>query len=308
MERTTVSRATCLFGIHLPPNELDTDGLGLRDLATLAERHGFESLWVSDHTVLVENPRSRYPFSESGEFYLPPDTDWYDWVVTLSFVAAATTAIRLGVGVAVLPHRHPVLLAKQLATLDRLSGGRVSLGAGAGWLAEEFDALGVPFAGRGRRVDAAIELMRATWTGAPPPGEHGPFSVPPGVRTRPVPVQGHVPILIGGESPAALRRAVVQGDGWFGTIAGGRMTPEHLKDVVGTLHANAERAGREPRDVDVTLRVAARSGDVFTSAFEDYLRRLAEAGATRLTFDLSWRSATRADEILHRLRALGDAL
>ncbi|TXK42611.1 LLM class F420-dependent oxidoreductase [Nonomuraea sp. C10] len=302
-----MTRTTCSFGIHLPPGEHDTDGLGMRGMAALVDRRGFESLWVSDHTVLIEEPRSRYPFSESGEFYLPADSDWYDWVVALSFLAAATTTTRLGVAVAVIPHRHPILLAKQLATLDRLSGGRVSLGAGAGWLAEEFDALGVPFAARGKRMDATIDLMRATWTGAPPPGEYGPFTVPPGVRTHPTPVQERVPILIGGESPAALRRAASRGDGWFGTIAGGRMEPERLREVVATLRAEAAGAGKDPHRLDITLRIAARAGDVFTPAFEEYLRDLVESGATRLTFDLGWRSASRSDEILHRLRELSDA-
>lgn len=303
-----MTRTTCHFGVHLPPAEHDTGGLGMRGMAAMIDRHGFESLWVSDHTVLIEKPRSRYPFSETGEFYLPADADWYDWVVVLSFLAAVTTTTRLGVSVAVLPHRHPIMLAKQLATLDRLSGGRVTMGAGAGWLAEEFDALGVPFTARGKRMDAAINLMRATWTGRPPAGEYGPFTVPSGVHANPVPVQERMPILIGGESPAALRRAASRGDGWLGTITGGRMDPGHLRRVVETLRAEAAAAGKEPDDLDITLRVAARARDVFTSAFEEYLGELVAAGATRLTFDLSWRSANRAEETLHRLRELNAAL
>ncbi|MFD2354537.1 LLM class flavin-dependent oxidoreductase [Nonomuraea ferruginea] len=106
---------------------------------------------------------------------------------------------------------------------------------------------------------------------------------------------------------AALRRAASRGDGWFGTIAGGRMEPGHLREVVATLRAEAAAAGKDPHGLDVTLRVAARAGDVFTPAFEEYLRDLVKSGATRLTFDLGWRSASRSDEILHRLRELSDA-
>jgi len=292
------------IGVHLPPSDLP--GLALRDMAELAERHGFESAWVSDHTVLVENPASRYPFSESGEFFLPPDAEWYDWVVALGFLAAATTTIRLGVAVAVLPHRQPVVLGKQVATLDRLSGGRITLGAGAGWLAEEFAALEVPFSGRGRRTDAVIDVLRAVWTGRPAPGRYGPYEIPGGVRTFPTPVQPRLPILVGGESPAAIHRAATRGDGWFGTIAGGRMEPGHLRDVVRRLHDEARAAGRAPAEIDVTLRVAAPGGEVFTPAYEDYVRRLVAAGATRLTFDIGWRSAARAADVLDRLGAVAD--
>jgi probable F420-dependent oxidoreductase len=295
------------IGIHLPPNEDDTGGLGLAGMAQLAEQRGFESLWVSDHTALIAEPKSRYPFSETGEFFAPPETDWYDWVVALSYLAGRTRVLRLGVGVAVVPHRHPIVLAKQMATLDRLSGGRVTLGAGVGWLAEEFAAVGVPFAARGKRLDAAIDLMRAAWTGAPAAGQYGPFEVPPGVHTRPVPVQSHLPILIGGESPATMRRVVTRGDGWFGTSVGGRMSPEHLTDVVRKLRAEADAVGRDFSEIDVSLRVAAPSRDAFTQKFADYLRRLIDAGATRLTFDISWRDPQRAADILQRLRMVVDA-
>ena len=295
------------IGIHLPPNEDDTGGLRLADMAELAESAGFESLWVSDHTALIAESKSRYPFSETGEFMLPPDANWYDWVVVLSYLAARTTTLRLGVGVAVVPHRHPIVLAKQLATLDQLSNGRVIFGAGVGWLAEEFAALGVPFSARGARTDASIDLIRAAWTGAPPAGTYGPFEIPPGVHTRPVPVQARLPILIGGGSAATLRRAVTRGDGWFGAIAGGRMSPEHLAEVVRRLRTEADKAGRDFAEIDVSLRVSAPAREVFTQEYADYLHRLIDAGATRLTFDIGWRNAQRAADILHRLRTVVDA-
>lgn len=298
-----MTRTAHTFGIHLPPNEENPAGLRLADMAAMVERHEFESLWLSDHTVLVEEPRSRYPFSTDGAFFAPPETDWYDWVVTLSYLAATTSRVRLGVGVAVLPHRQPVVLAKQLATLDRLSGGRVAFGMGVGWLAEEFAALGIPFRERGARTDAALEVMRQVWTGAPAAGEYGPFTIPDGVHSMPTPVQPRPPVLVGGESPAALRRAAVRGDGWFGTIAGGRMPPAHLHQVVARLRDQRRAAGLDPATLDVTLRVAA-GRDVSSPDFATYLADLLDAGATRLTFDLGWRSTSRAEEVLQRLRTL----
>ncbi len=299
------------IGVHLPPAETNAPGragLSLVEMVCLAEEGGIESVWVSDHTVLIEEPASRYPFSEDGRFFAPPDSDWYDWVVVLSYLGGVTSRIRLGVAVAVLPHRNPVILAKQLATLDRLTGGRITLGIGAGWLEEEFDALGIPFQGRGRRMDGAIDLLRAAWTGAPAAGEYGPFTVPPGVHTRPTPVQEHLPILVGGESPAALRRIAARGDGWFGTIAGGRMSPEHLAGVVARLRQSLEQAGRDPDDIDITLRVAARAGDVGSTEFATYLERLVASGATRLTFDIRWRSPEAVTDVLERLVRIAESI
>lgn len=299
------------IGVHLPPAENQTPGgggLSMADMVRLAEDAGVESAWVSDHTVLIENPASQYPFSKDGEFFAPPDSDWYDWVVVLSYLGAVTSRIRLGVAVAVLPHRNPLILAKQLATLDRLTGGRVALGIGAGWLEEEFDALGIPFRGRGSRTDGAVDLLRAAWTGTPPPGEYGPFTVPTGVHTRPTPVQHHLPILVGGESPAALRRIATRGDGWFGTIAGGRMSAEHLAVVVTRLHEALDRAERHPDEVEVTLRVAARSAEVGSAQFADYLQSLVAAGATRLTFDIGWRTADAVTTVLERLVHIAESI
>jgi probable F420-dependent oxidoreductase len=303
--------ATLPIGVHLPPADsaaVGGAGPALSEMACLAEGAGVESVWVSDHTVLIEEPASRYPFSQDGRFFAPPDSDWYDWVVTLAYLGALTSRVRLGVAVAVLPHRNPVILAKQLATLDRLTSGRITLGIGAGWLEEEFNALGVPFRGRGRTMDAAVDVLRAVWTGAPSAGKYGPFTIPAGVHTRPTPVQEHLPILVGGESAAALRRIATRGDGWFGTIAGGRMSAEHLGAVVARLHEALDRAGRERDEVEITLRVAARAADVRTSEFPRYLRSLVSAGATRLTFDIGWRSAEAVPRVLERLVDIAESI
>ncbi len=294
------------FGVHLPYRE-PWGELLLADMVGMAEQYEFESAWVPDHTVLANRTFSRYPFSETGEFISSPDEDWYDWVVVLSYLAAVTTTIRLGVAVAVLPHRHPVTVAKQIATIDRLSGGRVSLGIGAGWLEEEFDALGVPFADRGKRTDAGIELMRAVWTGAPTAGEYGPFVMPAGIRAHPTPIQQHIPMLIGGESPAAIRRAVAAG-GWFGISVGGSMSPEHLSDVVARLRARSIAMEKDPAELDITVRVAAPGRQVGTPEFSQSLADLVAAGANRLTFDVNWSSAERAEGVLKQLRDIGSEL
>jgi probable F420-dependent oxidoreductase len=288
------------LGIHLPTNQ--SGPLSYREMAALAEEAGFDTLWLSDHTVLVRDAVSRYPFSDDGRLFQAPDADWYDWLVTLAFLAATTTRIRLGVSVTILPLRHPLALAKQVATLDRLSGGRVSLGVGTGWLAEEFAALDVPFAGRGARTDAAIDLLRAAWTGAPEPGEYGPFHLPPGVEVRPTPAQDRLPILVGGAGDRVVRRVVAQADGWLGTSAGGRMTPAELRSMVGQLARECDRVGRDLSDLDVAVRLAAPARQVGTGEYRDWLAELVAAGATSMSFDVAWHDATRVRETLSALR------
>ncbi|CAM3589536.1 TIGR03619 family F420-dependent LLM class oxidoreductase [Smaragdicoccus niigatensis] len=290
------------LGVHLPYRE-PWGELDFAGMVALAEQYEFESAWVPDHTVLAEKTNSLYPFSDTGQFISPPDEDWYDWVVLLSYLAGLTSTIRLGVAVAILAHRHPVTVGKQIATIDRLSGGRVSLGIGAGWLAEEFEALGVPFDERGKRTDAGIALLREVWTGAPAAGDYGPYRIPEGIRSHPTPFQNPVPVLVGGESPAAIRRAVAAG-GWFGTSAGGTMSPAHLESVVQRLRAKAEATGKDPDGLDVTLRVAAPGRQVGTAEYTQYLRELVSAGATRLTFDVNWAVAERAEIVLKQLAQL----
>jgi probable F420-dependent oxidoreductase len=135
----------------------------IRAVATAAETGGFATLWAGEHVVLVDEPRSRYPYSADGRIAVPADADWLDPLLGLSYVAAVTSRIGLATGVLLLPEHHPVLAAKQAATLDVLSGGRLTLGVGIGWSAEEFAALGVPFARRGRRTAEYVGAMRALW-------------------------------------------------------------------------------------------------------------------------------------------------
>lgn len=177
-------------------------------VAQAAEAAGFDSVWTGEHVVL---PDPQAPPSPA-----PPQTPFLDPLVALAHLAAATARVRLATGIVILPQRNPLVLAKEAATLDVVSGGRALLGVGAGYLHQEFAALGVPFERRGPRTDEYIDAMRALWT-MERPAFSGAFVSFAGVDAQPRPVQkGGVPIVVGGASPGALRRAVARGHGWYG--------------------------------------------------------------------------------------------
>jgi len=240
-----------------------------RTLATAAEDAGFESLWTVEHVVIPAEYRSVYPYDPSGRMPAPDDTPLPDPFIWMAFVAAVTSRVRLGTGIAILPQRNPLLAAKEVATLDRLSGGRVLLGVGAGWLREEFEALGVPFERRGRRLEENIGAMRALWAGeqASYEGELVRF---PACTSSPRPAGGRVPIHIGGHSEIAARRAGRLGDGFFP----GTTDLEQLAHVVQVMRRAAEEAGRDPDAIEVTT-----GGPLDVAGIE----RLGAAGVTRVT-------------------------
>src|SRR6185295_7223516 len=185
-------------------------------VAAAAERSGFARLWSGEHVVMVDRSASRYPYSEDGQIAVPATADWLDPMIGLSFAAAATSTIGIATGVLLLPEHNPVLVAKQAATLDSLSGGRFTLGIGIGWSREEFDALGVPFARRGARTAEYVDAIRTLWRDdvASFDGEFVRFE---SVRVNPKPVRDRrIPIMLGGNSDAALRRVAAWGDGWYG--------------------------------------------------------------------------------------------
>src|SRR4051795_5570943 len=197
------------FGLHGINQRLCADPAVVARVARLAEEVGFDSLWAGEHVVL---PDPRTP--DSG---MDPDDPILDPLVALTFVAASTRQILLGTGVIVLPQRQPLVLAKQAATLDVLSGGRLLLGIGAGYLEPEMTALGTPMAHRGERTDDHLAAMRAIWNDPGPVAHHGPFVDFAGVDAHPRPVTPGGPrIVVGGHAPAAFRRAVAQGHGWYG--------------------------------------------------------------------------------------------
>src|SRR5580704_3153048 len=187
----------------------------LAHLAVTAEKAGVESLWTVEHVVIPQGYQSPYPYSKSGKIPGGEDVAIPDPLLPLSFVAAITSKVKLATGVMILPQRHPIYVAKELATLDLLSHGRTILGIGSGWLKEEFDALGLDFHQRGARTDEAVAAMRVLWRDdkATYHGKRFDFH---DLKSFPKPVQkGGVPIHVGGHSLAAARRAGRMGDGFF---------------------------------------------------------------------------------------------
>jgi probable F420-dependent oxidoreductase len=220
-------------GVHLPQAGPAASGEALRQAAVLAEQVGFQDVWLSDHLVVPTN--AEYPPSA---YVLEP-------LASMAWVAAATTTVRIGTTVLVLPMRNPVVVAKSLATIDQLSGGRVVLGTAAGWLEAEFDALGVPFAERGARTDEALEMIRVLWTEDHITRDfpvHGSRFV--SMRAKPQPV-GHLPIWIGGHADIAVRRAIRVGDGWHGAF----LDPTRTARIVLAL-----RAARPEPEFTVSMR------------------------------------------------------
>lgn len=214
------------------------------------EALGFASLWVSDHVVVPWTIRSRYPYSPTGEFPLSPDTPFLEPLTALAVVAGATERIRLGTSVLVLPHRHPVLLAKMLASLDRLAGGgRVILGAGVGWLREEIELFGVDFASRGAWSDETIRVLRACWT-EDRPAFQGRFFRFDAVGFAPRPA-APIPIWIGGDTPAALSRVARLGDGWHAAYP----ARPALEEGLARLRAACRQVGRDPATLTISVRV-----------------------------------------------------
>ena len=244
-----------------------TDGAAAAALAQSAEQSGFESIWTVEHVVVPSGYASTYPYDESGKMG-GEDFDITDPLVWLSYVAAATESIRLATGILILPQRNPVVLAKAVATIDRLSGGRMLLGVGVGWLREEFDALGVPFARRGDRTDDSIRAMRALWSRECASYE-GDFSSFSKVYSRPQPEGGSVPIVIGGHSDAAARRAGRLGDGFFP----GKGSPDELERLIGVMRESAVQAGRDPDKIELT----AGGGP------PEHIQRLVDLGFSRVT-------------------------
>jgi probable F420-dependent oxidoreductase len=222
------------LGIHLPQIGRKAGPDGIRRAAVQAEELGFEDVWTSEHII-----------TPAGAMY-PPSPLFYDPVLSLTWAAAYTKRVRLGTSVLVLPMRHPLPLAKELATLQNLSGGRFILGAGVGWMEAEFAALGVPFNERGRRMDEGIEMMRAVWSDDPVsfPARWIP-AVLDNMRMMPKPEKA-IPIWIGGTSEPALRRAA-RLDGWHGS----RATPEQAAPIVKRL-----REERPDADFAISLRAS----------------------------------------------------
>jgi probable F420-dependent oxidoreductase len=227
-------------------------------LATRADALRYHSVFVTDHVVIPKAIDSVYPYSATGRVAADWTQGYLEPLTLMTYLAAATKRVRLGTSVLVIPYRNPVVTAKMLATLDVLSGGRVILGAGVGWMREEFEALGSPpYEERGRVTDEWLRLMRECWTREPVTftGKH--YRLPP-VSALPKPLQkGGIPIWTGGHTPAALRRAGELADGWhpIGMRPPAMLLPDEYGRMAETVRDAARKAGRNPAAIELTLRV-----------------------------------------------------
>ncbi len=246
------------FGFSLPGRgPLATPDTVLR-MATKADALRYDSVFVTDHVVLPASmARSVYPYAPTGQLAGGAAQDYLEPFALLGWLARATTRIRLGTSVLVVPYRNPLVTAKMLATLDRLSQGRMILGAGVGWLREEFEALAAPpFEARGAVTDEYLRLMRLTWTSDPVRFE-GTYYRLSAVHALPKPAQkAGIPIWIGGHTDAALKRAGTLGDGWhpIGLRPPALLYPDEYAAKAKQVHAWAQRAGRDPKAVTLTFR------------------------------------------------------
>jgi probable F420-dependent oxidoreductase len=242
-----------LFGVNFGPCS-DPD-VQLR-VARAAEEVGFDSVWTGEHVAMPihDNPVPA-----------PAETPFLDSIVALTRIAAVTKRIRLGTGILVLPHHNPVLLAKSLASLDVVSGGRLTVGFGGGYVEQEFRALGVPFRRRGAITDDSIAAIRALWT-QELPRHAGRFARFDDIRFEPKPVQRpHPPIVIGGRVLAALERAARQGDGWYGFA----LTVEETRPIIDELHRLRADADRGERPFDISLTTFEPLDEALVAAAED---------------------------------------
>ncbi len=240
-------------------------------IATNAERLGFATVWAPEHVVLLENFASRYPYSGDGKIPIPTTTPLLDPFVALTYAAAHTSRIRLATGICILPERNPLVLAKVAASLDYLSNGRFALGIGIGWLEEEFKAIGVPWARRTERTREYVEAMRNLW-GDERSSYSGEFVNFENARSFPKPVQGRgLPILVGGQTEPALRRAAAYGDGWCGF----NLTPEETAKKIARLRELMKDAGRVPDNFEFSMSPPA-------AATAAELKRYRDAGVDEL--------------------------
>lgn len=260
------------FGLRYASLGRHANGPAAIELAQAAEAAGFESIWTVEHVVVPHGYQSRYPYSPTGrmgsgleDFPIPDPLIW------MAFVASATRTIKLGTAILLLPQRNPVITAKAVATLDHMAGGgRVLLGIGVGWLAEEFAALGVPFEDRGARTDEYVGAMRALWSQerASFQGRYVAFQ---DVFCRPLPPGRRIPIIVGGDTKAAARRAGRIGDGYFPA----RPAPAALFEE---MRRAAEAAGRNPAEIELTVSAPTEPAEI---------EQLAKQGIARVAVPVS---------------------
>jgi probable F420-dependent oxidoreductase len=241
----------------------------LTHLATTAERVGVESIWTVEHVVIPVGYKSTYPYDPSGKIPAPEQLPIPDPLVALAYAAAVTKTLRLATGILILPQRHPLYVAKEVASLDVLSHGRVILGIGVGWLQEEFDALGIPFEERAARTAEMVRAMRSLWKDEAEPFA-GKFFRWGKLESHPKPVQKPgVPIVVGGHTELAARRAARYGDGFFPGVT----EEDKLTWLLGIMREECKKLGRDASTIEITSGRGAP--DV------DGVKRLTDLGVSR---------------------------
>ena len=274
------------IGCHLPTQGPLATREAVMRFCREAEARNIASLWVSDHVVFPRAKSGEYP---GGRFPHAPDTPYLEPVAVLAAAAMVTERARLGSSVFILGHRHPVVMAKMLTSIDALSNGRLICGVGVGWWEEELTTLGVPFKQRGRHADEILKIFKTLWTSDHPTFE-GEFFRFDDLGFQPKPVQKpHPPIWVGGNSPGAFRRVVTYGDGWHATY----LQPEALRESLDKLRAAADAAKRPFDTIELSMRVR-NTGALSTSRQEvvDLLGAYKKAGLTHVMLDIRRDSLT----------------
>jgi probable F420-dependent oxidoreductase len=264
----------------------------IRDFGRRAEDGGLDSIWMGEHVMLFDRNTFPYPSSKDGRIPVPPGGGMLDVTATFGFLAAATSTLRLGTGVALVPQRNPIYTAKEIATLDWLTDGRIDFGVGVGWNKEEVEATGYRWEDRGARCDEFLEVMQRLWT-EEVVDFHGKWVNFETARLDPKPIQRpHVPIIVGGYVDAALRRAVRFGAGWYGFCR----DPAGTRAMIARLDAAFARAGRV-RGPEFQI-IMTPPADMPIDAMREY----ADAGVHRLVVNLG---SQRPERVASRLAEVG---
>lgn len=300
------------FGVSLQGRGVLADRDVLTTLARRAEALGYDSIFVTDRLLIPVHSATRYPYSPTGTFPLGPDEPWLEPLTALTYLATITSRVKVGTSVLVLPYRHPVHVAKAVATADYLSGGRVILGVGIGWWREEFQALGIPFEERAARTMEALALLKVLWTQPRVRFQGRFYRLDEAGGVLPHPVQRpHVPIWIGGHSDGALQRVAAIADGWHPLALRPpvRLDPEELSTRLRRLRTLATAAGRDPEAITVALKapVTLRDGAASTGPLDgpparvaDDLRRYAAVGVRHFVLDFTVTNPSEMVETLDR--------
>ena len=267
----------------------------LLDLGRLAEACQFHRIWAAEHVVLLDEYTSQYPYAEDGRIPMGGETGMLEPFTTLGFLAAATTRLRLGTGICLVPQRNPVYTAKEATSLDWLSNGRLDFGVGVGWLSEEFDAVAAPFERRGARCRSYLEVMRRLW--CDPVSEYkDEFYELRACRQYPKPIQQpHPPLFFGGESDAALRRVADLGQGWYGF----NLDPEEFSERLARLDTLLLERGRSRSDIEIVVSPYLKGCDY------EKIARFREAGADQVVV---LAVATDRDQLDRSLEELAESM